>query len=235
MSILRRPVVLAYHGVGGYGEGSDPDRLIISLEHLEEQIRMLQRRGYTFLTAAELLARYSGAKPTEAVAVLTFDDGWVNNLTIATPVLKRMGVRATFYVCPGLWGGQHANVSGPEGRLLTREAARALHAEGMELGGHSMTHPDLRNLETGQLRAELSECKDAIEAIAGEPCRTFAYPFGLFEQREERAVAAAGYEMALAWLPGPWKPFATPRLPAPPRHGARRLALKMLGVRRPGP
>jgi hypothetical protein len=70
--------------------------------------------------------------------------------------------------------------------------------------------------------------------VTGRPCRTLAYPFGLFDDRVERAARAAGYELAWGWLPGSWRAAAAPRLPAPPRHGARRLAIKLLGIRRPG-
>ena len=60
-----------------------------------------------------------------------------------------------------------------------------------------------------------------------------AYPYGLWDERVAEAARAAGYRLAWAWLPGPWDPLAAPRLPAPPRHGAGRLALKLLGIRGP--
>ncbi len=102
----------------------------------------------------------------------------------------------------------------------------------MELGSHTMSHPDLRKLDDDRLELELTHSKDAIEALTGRSCRTFAYPFGLFDERVERAVEKAGYELALTWQPGPWRRFATPRLPAPARHGALWLSLNLLGVRR---
>jgi len=49
-----------------------------------------------------------------------------------------------------------------------------------------------------------------------------------------QAAAEAGYELAFGWLPGPWQPLAAPRLPAPPRNGPLRLALKLAGLRKPG-
>lgn len=231
----RRATALAYHGVGDVTETEDPQRLVVSPAHLEEHVRLLQRRGYEFLTAEELLARHGGAKPPPGTAVLTFDDGWADALTTAAPLLQRLGVRATFYVCPGRWGEVHPLVAAPAGRLLDAAGTRALQDDaGMELGAHSMTHPDLRALDDTALEYELAGSKAAVEEVTGRTCRTFAYPFGLMDDRVERAVAAAGYELAWGWLPGPWRPLAAPRLPAPPRNGARRLALKMLGLRRPG-
>ena len=78
------------------------------------------------------------------------------------------------------------------------------------------------------------ESKTAVERLTGRPCRTLAYPYGLYDERVVPAARAAGYELAFGWLPGPWRALEAPRLPAPPRHGARRLALKLAGLRRPG-
>ncbi|MGH2754666.1 MAG: polysaccharide deacetylase family protein [Actinomycetota bacterium] len=229
MKLFRAPVVLAHHGVAEVDDASDPNTLVVSPKNLESQIRWLQRSGYTFATAEQL---DPAIPPAPRTAVLTFDDGWRDGLTTVLPMLKRSGIRATFYVCPGLWGTQHRDVKGEAGRLLSRAETAELHAEGMELGSHTMTHPDLRRLSEDELRTELERSKVAIEELTGEPCRTFAYPFGLFAEREMAAVEAAGYDLAFAWLPGPWRPHAAPRLPAPPRHGALRLALKMAGIRR---
>ena len=230
-SPLTRPVVLVYHGVGDIDDASDPKRLIVAPEHLEAHVRLLLRRGYVFVPAGELPA---AAEPPPRTAALTFDDGWSNWLTVALPLLERLGVRATFFVCPGLWGAQHPDVAGAAGRLLDEDGARALHEAGMELGSHSLSHPDLRGLDDLSLARELAESKESLEAITGRSCTTLAYPYGLFDARVERAAADAGYDLAFAWLPGPWRRWAVPRLPAPPRYGGRRLALKLLGLRRLG-
>jgi peptidoglycan/xylan/chitin deacetylase (PgdA/CDA1 family) len=230
---MRRPVVLAYHGVGRVDDESDPARMVTSPEHLEAHVRLLQRRGYRFVTAEEALDAGAGAPP-DRTAVLTFDDGFHTWLTEAVPVLRRLEVPATFYVCPGWLGLSHPDVPGDQGRLLTADEARELVAAGMELGSHSNVHADLRQLDDQALREDLRASKAGVEELTGRQCRTVAYPFGLFGEREERAAADAGYEMGFAWRPGPWERYAAPRLPAPPRHGARRLAAKLLGIRRRG-
>jgi peptidoglycan/xylan/chitin deacetylase (PgdA/CDA1 family) len=224
-------VVLVYHGVDDVDDASDPQRLIVSPDHLESHVRLLQRRGYGFVTASELPAE---ERPPDRTAALTFDDGWHNWLTVALPVLEQLGVRATFFICPGLWNRRQPDVAGEAGRLLDEDGARALHDAGMELGSHSLSHPDLRGLSDTALARELGESKAAVEALTGEPCTTLAYPYGLADERVERAAADAGYDLAFGWLQGPWRRWDVPRLPAPPRHGSRRLALKLLGLRRPG-
>jgi peptidoglycan/xylan/chitin deacetylase (PgdA/CDA1 family) len=226
-----RPVVLVYHGVGAADDDADPARLLTSPEHLAEHVSLLQRRGYRFVPAGELAADVA---PGPRTAALTFDDGFRNWLTTALPLLRALGVRATFFVCPGLFGGRHPHVAGEAGELLDTGEVRELHDAGMEIGSHSLGHPDLRGLDDATLERELRESKQAVEALTGEACRALAYPYGLYDERVARAAQKAGYEIAYGWLPGPWRRFEAPRLPAPPRHGARRLALKLLGVRRRG-
>jgi peptidoglycan/xylan/chitin deacetylase (PgdA/CDA1 family) len=231
--LLGGPVVLCHHGIGHAGQGEDPDRLVCAPEHLESHVRLLQRLGYTFMTAGALLGRTGAAKPRGRIAVLTFDDGWRDGLTTVAPLLERLGVPATFYVCPGWLGGQHPLVDGPCGALLDADDLRELHRRGMEVAAHTLTHPDLRGLGYAELKTELEDSRAMVEEIIGERSETFAYPFGLYDDRVERAAAAAGYRLAFAWEPRPWRALAAPRMPAPPRHGARRLAVKLCGLRIP--
>ncbi len=219
--------MLAYHAVGDVSDDQDPLRLVVSPARLEEHVTFMRERGYRFLTAEELLDEAGGGRPAAGTAVLSFDDGWLDNLTVAAPLLQRLGVGATFFVCPGRWGEQYERVAGVHGRLLEREDARALARTGMELGSHTLGHPDLRALDDAALADELAQSKREVEAVTGRPCRTLAYPYGLFDRRVAAAVEAAGYELALAWLPGAWRRYATPRVPAPPRDGAARLAAKL--------
>lgn len=229
-SALRRSVVLSYHGVGDVPEESDPNRLVTSVAHLTSHIQLFKRRGYRFVAARDLPF---DAAPSEPTVVLTFDDGWRDAVTAVAPLLQRLGVVGSFYVNPELWGAQHADVSGEEGTLLTASETKQLHDAGMEVGSHSLAHRDMRSLSAAELDGDLRRSKEMIEDAVQAPCTTFAYPFGLFGDREMAAVEKAGYELALAWGPGPWRRFAIPRIPAPPRHGASRMALKMLGIRRP--
>jgi peptidoglycan/xylan/chitin deacetylase (PgdA/CDA1 family) len=224
--------VLVHRGVNHVDDGVDPVGLVVSPEQLESQLRFLQRLGYGFVRADELADRWPDRRPPARTAVLTFDDGWRDALTVVVPLLDRLGIPATFYINPGLFGMQHVDVTGEAGRRMTRDEARELAAAGMEVASHTMTHPDLRELSDHALEDELVRSKGEIEDITGARCRTFAYPFGVHDERVRRATEDAGYEIAFQWKPGPYERFAYPRLPAPARWGARRLALRMIGVHR---
>jgi peptidoglycan/xylan/chitin deacetylase (PgdA/CDA1 family) len=210
LGAARHPVVLAYHSIHDPEPGVYAPDVILTPAALEHDVRELQANGYRFVTAAEL----GGEAPPPGTAVLTFDDGWRDGLTVAAPLLARLRVRATFYLCPGLFGNHDARM-GTAGWVLTEAQARELHAAGMDLGAHSMTHPDLRTLDDDALRAELADSKAAIEAITGSGCRTLAYPFGVHDARVRQAAGEAGFALAFAYRPGPWSALAAPRLPGP--------------------
>ena len=224
-------LVLAYHGVGP-PTADDRWGLLIEPARLRGHVVALKRLGYRFVTTEQLVDEYDGTGLPRATAALTFDDGWLDGLTAATPLLNELGVAATFYVNPGSWGSVHHDVGAPAGRLLDRAQARMLAAQGMAIGAHGMTHVDLRGLDDAELEADLRRCRSEIEAATGTPCRTFAYPYGAWDERVEAAVASAGYALAFAWETGPWRPFAAPRLPVGVRHGAVRLLLARAGLRR---
>lgn len=204
------PLILAYHSIYDSQPGISADDVITTPAELEHDVRTLQAQGYSFCTAEEL----GGQPPPPGTATLTFDDGWRDSLTVTAPLLRRLGVRATFYLCPGLFGN-HDPRMGEAGRILTESEARDLRAAGMELGAHSMTHPDLRTLDDGALRAELADSKAAVEEIAGSECRTLAYPFGTHDGRVRREAARTGFQLGLTYSPGPWSPLAAPRVPGP--------------------
>ena len=230
--MIRRPTVLVHHGVGDATPESDPVGLVVPPDKLRSQLRLLTRLGYRFRTPEDLLTDSSPLPPVSGTACVTFDDGLASDLHVAAPLLEELGIRGSFYVCPGLWGRQHTDINGDAGRLLARDEAAELSERGMELGSHAMTHSDLRKLDDATLAAELTESKSAIEELTGRPCRVIAYPFGLHDERVESAAVRTGYELGLGWGPGRWRREAVPRMPGPPRHGGLRLGLKLLGIRR---
>ena len=120
-----KPRVLVYHGVAEPNDG-DTSRLPTAPRHVEAHIRFLQKRGFRFLTAEELL----DGMPSGRTAVLTFDDGFRNWVIAAQPLLERLGVRGTFYLCPGRYRMQHPEVAGEQGRLLDEAEAAPWRSRG---------------------------------------------------------------------------------------------------------
>jgi peptidoglycan/xylan/chitin deacetylase (PgdA/CDA1 family) len=210
-----QPLVLAYHSVAPRMEARLLPSMITLTDDLAEHVGQLRAMDRRIVTAGELAAELAAGASAADTAVLTFDDGWADALTVAAPLLRELGVSATFFLCPGLFGNPEPTMSFA-GRVLTRDEAELLHEAGMELGAHSMQHPDLTAVDDAMLAHELAESRRQVEAITGSACRVMAYPFGAQDARVRRAAARAGYELAFTYRDGPWKPLAAPRVPMPP-------------------
>ena len=97
-----RAVILLYHRVAR--PERDPQLLSVAPEQFEGQMSLLRSRFNPLsLDRLSRMIRGGGAIPPRSV-VVTFDDGYADNLHHAAPVLERHGVPATFFVESGHLG-----------------------------------------------------------------------------------------------------------------------------------
>ena len=76
---------------------------------------------------------------------------------------------------------------------------------GMEIAGHSRTHPILTKITTdAELDKEITGGKQILEKHLGHPVTIFAYPFGMRDARVIAAVERAGYVLARTISSGVW-------------------------------
>ncbi|HSI36507.1 MAG: polysaccharide deacetylase family protein [Phycisphaerae bacterium] len=114
-------VVLLYHRVTELA--SDPQWLTVPPAVFDEQMAMLAREYEVMSVPALVTGVKSGRLPRRAVAI-TFDDGYADNLTEATPILERHKVPAAFYVASGFVGGTEEVFSDELDRLLLTPGGR---------------------------------------------------------------------------------------------------------------
>ncbi|WP_219416019.1 polysaccharide deacetylase family protein [Pseudonocardia nigra] len=88
---------------------------------------------------------------------------------------------------------------------LTWEAVRSLERAGMEIGGHSVTHPVLANLNPQQQHREIGESVRRLRDELAGPVDTFAYPVGsraAFDRHTKDALADLGIRRAFSFCGG---------------------------------
>ena len=71
-----------------------------------------------------------------------------------------------------------AGATAPADLMMTSEQVAALHAAGMEIGAHTVSHPILAELGLEAARAEIAYGRLHLEELTGAPVRVFAYPNG---------------------------------------------------------
>ncbi|MEV7107037.1 polysaccharide deacetylase family protein [Streptomyces atroolivaceus] len=186
-----------YHAVGDrpangmYG-------LSVSPASFRTQMEILAGRGFTPLTTAALGESWRTGRPLPPRPVLiTFDDGYEGVHRHALPVLAEYGFAATVFVTTGWLRGAH-DEGGALDTMLDWSQVRELAATGVEIGGHSHTHPQLDQLDAAAMRAETVRCREIVTAELDTPPVSFAYPYGYSTRRVRQSVRAAGFAQSLA-------------------------------------
>jgi peptidoglycan/xylan/chitin deacetylase (PgdA/CDA1 family) len=121
--------------------------------------------------------------PTEDAVAITFDDGFQNFGEIAAPLLQHHGLRATVFVVSDHVGGTNAWGRKPDAGvpilpLLDWPEIERLMGLGVEIGGHTRTHPRLAGLSRDELMNEIAGGARVIESRTGRAPDGFAYPYG---------------------------------------------------------
>jgi len=185
--------------VGTLGPQDDPLFLQVAPERLRFQLELLDDAGFAFRTVADLLAEADGGTAPPGRFALSFDDGMQDNHAAALPLLQELGVPATFYIATGLVGAPNPWLSPASGaRMMNALELRELAAAGMELGAHTVNHPDLAGLPYDACVDEIGRSRDQLEELTGVRATTFAYPFGSFGPDARRAACDLGFDAAVS-------------------------------------
>lgn len=193
--------ILMYHRVDrldGY------DQLTVTPERFREQMRILAEH-YRVIPLSLALEELALGCPTPHTVVLTFDDGYRDNLVHALPVLKEFGLSATVFVTTGFAAGRCRHPRYPNARDLHmdwRDLRQWLAHEGNEIGAHSCTHPRLRLLPDDRCRHEIADCLRDFAAADIAHNGVFCYPGGDAGAREAALVRDSGYRAAVSVAPG---------------------------------
>ena len=164
----------------------------IAPDDFRAQLQYLQKRGFQFVSLTDYVnALHLPYRSRASHMAITFDDGWRDNHEFALPILQSLGLTATFYVVTG----EMQSVDAAK-RMSVRDLQDLANA-GMEIGGHSVTHPNLATLPLEHLQSELVDCKQKLQDDLGTEVRHFAYPGGRFNQLVVEQCERAGYQSAV--------------------------------------
>lgn len=183
-----RVPILTYHYIGNNPNPADKarDNLEVVPDKFEEQMNYLSKNGYNTISFDTLYAVLHGVSslPLKPV-ILTFDDGYIDFYLNAYPILRRYGLHAVSFIPTGLVG---------KGYYMSWPQIKEIDASGLvSFQAHSVDHPNLAGLSDDKLKYQIWESKKALEAELGKPVNTFAYPYGVTDERVWAAVKAAGF------------------------------------------
>jgi peptidoglycan/xylan/chitin deacetylase (PgdA/CDA1 family) len=222
--------ILMYHRINVV-DASTPEitrRLTVHPDVFRRQMRWLKRHGYRTITQRMLFDSLMCGDPLPRKPILiTFDDGYRDAYTKASPVLVRFGMRATAYVITG-------RISGSDSSFLTWRQVRLLENRGVEIGSHTVSHHPLTALSSEQAYVQLRSSRRILERRLGHRVPWLAYPFGAYDSRIESLARHAGYRLAVTTEYGATqsarRPLALRRLRVSDTTGVSGLAAMLAAI-----
>ncbi len=189
--------ILAYHGV----PKENPSDYEVPLSQFRDQMSILCDKGYNVLDLHRAVQNMFSGEILENTIVLTFDDAHESVYENAVPVLLKLGFTATIFVPTGLVGGvdNFSNDSFKVKKIMTWRMLQELIQEGFAIGSHSVTHRDLAELNSDELRHELDDSYRSLCECIGYHKYYFAYPYGLLNEIVLNTVRKSHYIGALCF------------------------------------
>ena len=148
---------------------------------------------------------------------ITFDDGYLNNFTVAAEILSKYDITACFYVTSDFIDIDSSNLSAIEAfcrqRLFIRKPIqnmtwdnlKTLASSGHEIGSHAISHKSLTALSNLDMMAEIQNSKSIIEKTLNQPAKHFSIPFGIkghYSQSIIDTVQKSGYDSCVLGIRG---------------------------------
>lgn len=179
--------VLMYHAIGGPALGDELGLFSLTPPLFKSQIDHLATCYGEQICAFEPDLVLSNKSLQLAI---TFDDGYLDNLTVAAPLLVDRNLPFTVFVTSDHVRNGHKGFLDP---VSLRELAAL---PGVNIGAHGASHRQLTECNDQSLRTELTGSRMYLEDVIGRPVVTMSYPHGAVDQRVCNATADAGYGMA---------------------------------------
>lgn len=218
-------VALMYHR---FGEDDYPTTSV-KLAQFDAHLAEIARAGHKVMTLGEVIDAWERGEdiPDNTIA-LSVDDGYSSVLREGWPRMKAAGLRFTLFVSTD---PSDRNVPG----YLSWDEIRALAAEGVEIEAHSVMHPHLPDLGEAEIRAEIKNSADRIEAETGRRPTLFAYPYGEANDTAIRIVRELGFRAAFGQHSGVMSPdlprFYLPRFPVNEHYGEPKMLAERMTMR----
>jgi peptidoglycan/xylan/chitin deacetylase (PgdA/CDA1 family) len=139
-------------------------------------------------------------QPSRPMIAFTFDDGFIDCYRDIAPVLEEFGTNALFFINPNFTNGNKEYVERflkknvpdlPPRPPMNAAMVRELADRGFVIGAHTMDHERMTSDVTDFLKAQIVDCRAAVENLSGKPCDYFAWTYGRYSDISEAAIQVA--------------------------------------------
>jgi peptidoglycan/xylan/chitin deacetylase (PgdA/CDA1 family) len=206
-------VVTAFHRIN---DQMANDGLTCSSAKFEAFCRFFLRH-FKVVRFSEQIAGIRECRSMGGTLSITFDDGYRDSFEVAAPILRKLGLPATFFVTTGFIGSQFVpgwdEALGVRPGWMNWDQLRTLVAQGFEIGCHTDTHIDMGSADEQTVRTELELSKQKLRQELGVSTELFAYPFGgkqNISEQSRKLVREHGFCCCASCYGGSNPPLADP-------------------------
>ena len=200
--------ILTYHHVNPL-EG---DMVTVSVDHFEQQMSFLHKKGYHTLFISDLVEWMQGNRNiSKKSLILTFDDGFWDNHAFAFPILKKYRFKATIFIVTG-WISDGRDVARPR-EVVSHYQCNQLVSQGqenqiamnwsevkemqdsglIEIESHTHSHNKELYKDIPALKENLKYSREAILSYLNKNSTCLCWPGGRYSHESIAAAQEAGF------------------------------------------
>ncbi|WP_083312934.1 polysaccharide deacetylase family protein [Floricoccus penangensis] len=184
--------ILMYHHIS---EVVDGNTLFVPQKEFEEQMKSLHDAGYYTLSPEEAYRVLTkNEKPAEKIVWVTLDDGYVDNMKNAKPILDKLNMKATINIIFNMKDGVDK---------MTDDMLQEINKDKLiSLESHTMDHIDLQYATPDTAKYQLEASKKGLDELLKQDTSVICYPSGRYNDSTPELAKNAGYKLGITTNPG---------------------------------
>ncbi len=195
--------VLMYHKIPDQ-ELTGKHRIFVTKDNFEKHLQFFQKKKITTISFQDLkdfrdLKRPISEFPKKPI-IITFDDGYIDNLENAGPLLKKYNMKATIFLLADIdvrenyWDTKDGEPAHP---IMSLEQKQKLKDYNFEIGSHGFSHKKITEMSDQEAFKELKDSKEKLERDFSQEITTYAFTYGITSERAAELARLAGYTFAV--------------------------------------
>lgn len=195
--------ILMYHKIPDQ-EIQSQHKIFVTKDRFQAHLQFFKDHGFETVTFSQLKKFKSGLADFSTFPkkplILTFDDGYVDNLMTASPLLKQFGFRAQIFLLANSeidsnrWDHSPTEVSHP---IVSGKDRQKWKDSAFEIGSHGFSHKKITSMTDEEARAELRNSKLSLEKEFQTEICSYAFTYGDTSAKYAEFALEEGYDYAV--------------------------------------
>jgi len=185
--------ILMYHSAG-----NDKAFFTVRPGEFRKQMELIKKSGYPVRRLRDVVEDLENSRQLTPAIVITFDDGYENNVTEALPILKEFSFPATIFVATAFIGLSRKNSEGIALPMMGETQLRESVASGLiTIESHGHNHIDFSKASLEEVRKDIATSVQLIKGYSSISEPILAYPWGHYTAQTPIVAQAAGCAAAV--------------------------------------